>query len=152
MSAETRTRSFPERTIRQVRLDCNRAMVRAKFCPDLSEVAQLRCVDDRAETERSFGRQLWFFEGLGVDVNADGREQKHRVFGVVEYSLQFGLHELIEDRVFESDVQREQYRHFYDRGSHRGKWRHPANFWLVLGVVVVAAASCACWYVRSLVM
>ncbi len=149
MSAETRTKGFPERTIRQVRLDCNRAMVRAKFCPDMSEVAQLRCIDNRPETEQAFGSQLWYFEGLGVDSSADGEERRHRVFGVVEYSLQFGLHELIEDRVFDSDVQREQYRHFYERGAHRGKWHHPANFWLVVGLAIVAAVFSAVVILRN---
>ena len=93
MSAETRTRRFSERTIRQVRLDCNRAMIRARFCPDRSDVIQLRCIDDRPESDQCFGNQLWYFEGLGVDEN----DHRHSVFGVVEYSLQYGLHELVED-------------------------------------------------------
>jgi hypothetical protein len=134
MSAEIRTQRFPERTIRQVRLDCNRAMARAKFCADLSEIAQLRCVDDRPETEQSFGSQLWYFEGLGVDA----RDRRHRVFGAVEYSLQFGLHELVEDRVFDSDLHREQFRQAYTRGSQGNLWRHPANRWLAVGVLAVA--------------
>ena len=148
MSAETRTQRFSERTIRQVRLDCSRAMVRAKFCPDRSEIAQMRCIDDRPETEQSFGSQLWYFEGLGVD--AEG--QRHRVFGVVEYSLQFGLHELIEDRVFDSDTQREQYRHFYQRGATRLGWQHPANRWLLLGVAVVASIWLAYLALRAIVV
>jgi hypothetical protein len=135
MSAEIRTQRFPERTIRQVRLDCNRAMARAKFCADQSEIAQLRCVDDRPETEQGFGRQLWYFEGLGVDA----RDRRHRLFGVVEYSLQFGLHELIEDRVFDSDQQREQYRQVYKRGSQQSRWHHPANRWLLAGLLSVGA-------------
>ncbi len=145
MSAETRTQRFPERTIRQVKLDCNRAMGRAKFCPDLNEVTQLRCVDHRPETEQSFGSQLWYFDGLGVDA----QEQRQRVFGVVEYSLQFGLHELIEDRVFDSDYHREQYRHFYERGVQHGRWRHPANRWLLAGLVAVASVWLAYLFVLS---
>ena len=145
MSAETRTQSFPERTIRQVKLDCSRAMGRAKFCPDPNEGIQLRCVDNRPETEQSFGSQLWYFEGRGVD----GQEQVHRVFGVVEYSLQFGLHELVEDRVFDSDYHREQYRHFYERGANRGKWGHPANRWLLAGLIVVASIWIAYLFLLS---
>ncbi len=104
------------------------------------------CIDDRPETEQSFGSQLWYFEGHGVD----GRVQRHRVFGVVEYSLQFGLHELVEDRVFNSDFQREQYRHFYERGSHAPAWRHPANGWLLAGVIAVAAVWVGFLFLRSL--
>ena len=107
MSADTRTRRFSERTIKQVRVDCSRAMARARFCADRSDVVQLRCVDDRPETEYSFGNQLWFFEGLGVDDDS----RRHSVYGVVEYSLQYGLHELVEDGVFDSEYQRERYRH-----------------------------------------
>ncbi|MEM1068971.1 MAG: hypothetical protein AAGG48_21850 [Planctomycetota bacterium] len=134
MSAETRTRRFTERTIRQVRLDCSRAMIRAHFCPDRSDVVQLRCVDDHPESEQSFGHQLWYFEGLGVDE----RDQRHSVFGVVEYSLQFGLHELVEDGVFDSEEQRRRFRHLYEREVRRPLWSHPAHRWLLCGVIVIA--------------
>ena len=133
MSAETRTRRFSERTIKQVRLDCGRAMIRARFSPDRSNVVQLRCIDDRMESETSFGSQLWYFEGHGVDE----RDQKHSVFGVVEYSLQYGLYELVEDRVFDSQHQREKFRHIYERTVHRPSWRQPAHRWLLAGLMVV---------------
>lgn len=146
MSAETRTQRFPERTIRQVKLDCSHAMIRAKFCPDLSEVAHLRCMDDRPETEQSFGSQLWYFEGHGVD----SQEQRHRVFGVAEYSLQFGLHELVEDRVFDSDCQREQYRHFYERGMQSTKWQHPVHRWMLAGLITIPMAWIGYLFLLSL--
>lgn len=139
MSAETRTRRFTERTIRQVRLDCNRALIRARFCPDRSEVMQIRCVDDHPESEQAFGHQLWYFEGTGVDE----MDRRHNVFGVVEYSLQFGLHELVEDGVFDSQEQRERFRHLYEREVRRPVWSHPAHRWLVGGVFVIAVASLA---------
>ena len=135
MGADTRTRRFSEHTIRQVRQDSNRAMVRARFCPERSEVLQLRCIDDRPESENSFGNQLWYFEGLGVD----GQDRRHSVFGVVEYSLQFGLHELVEDGVFDSEYQRERFRHLYEREVIRPSWRHPAHRWLALGCIAVAS-------------
>ena len=69
--------------------------MRARFCPDRSDVVQLRCVDDQQETEHTFGNQLWYFEGVGVDEE----DCRRSVFGVVEYSVQFGLHELVEDGV-----------------------------------------------------
>ncbi len=146
MSAETRTRRFSERTIRQVRLDCNRAMVRARFCPDRSDVVQLRCIDDRPETEDTFGNQLWYFEGLGVD--EQGR--RHSIYGVVEYSLQFGLHDLVEDGVFDSEHQRERFRHLYEREVHPPTWRHPAHRWLAAGLVAVTAIWIAYLLTRSL--
>lgn len=146
MSAETRTRRFSERTIRQVRLDSNRAMVRAQFCPDRSDVVQLRCIDDRPESEHSFGNQLWYFEGLGVDEH----DRRHSVFGVVEYSLQYGLHELCQDGVFDSEHQRERFRHLYEREIHRPSWRHPAHRLLLAGVVAVGLIWLAYLLVRTL--
>ena len=145
MSADTRTRRFSERTIRQVRLDCNRAMNRARFCPDRSDVVQLRCIDDRPEAELNFGNQLWYFEGLGVDEH----DQRHGVFGVVEYSLQYGLHELVEDGVFDSEHQRERFRHLYEREVHRPSWRQPAHKWLAAGLLTVTSIFLAYLFVRT---
>lgn len=147
MSAETRTRRFSERTIKQVRLDSNRAMLRARFCPDRSDVVQLRCVDDHPENDHSFGNQLWYFEGLGVDES----DQRHSVYGVVEYSLQYGLHELVEDGVFDSEHERERFRHLYEREMQRPSWRQPAHRWLAAGLIVVAAIWLAYVLVRNLV-
>ena len=136
MGADTRTRRFSEHTIRQVRHDCKRAMIRARFCRDRSEIVQLRCIDDRLESDQTFGNQLWYFEGLGVDEH----DHRHNVFGVVEYSIQFGLHELVEDGVFDSEYQRERFRHLYEREVLRPTWRHPAHKWLAAGCVAVAVA------------
>jgi len=145
MGAETRTRQFSERTIRQVRQDCGRAMIRARFCPERSEIVQLRCIDDRPESEQAFGNQLWYFEGAGVDE----RNQRHGVFGVVEYSIQFGLHELVEDGVFDSEYQRERFRHLYEREALRPSWRQPAHRWLLAGCLAIASIWIAFLLLRT---
>ncbi|TWU34164.1 hypothetical protein Q31b_56350 [Novipirellula aureliae] len=134
MGAETRTKQFSERTIRQVRLDCERAMTRARFCPEQSEVLQMRCVDERVETESTFGNQLWYFEGIAVD----GEQRSHSIFGVVEYSIQFGLYELVDDGVFDSEHQRERFRHLYEKEFHPPSWRQPAHRILAFGLLFVA--------------
>ena len=108
---------------------------------------QLRCVDDQPESEQTFGNQLWYFEGIGVD----GEDRRHNVFGVVEYSVQFGLHELVEDGVFDSDYERERFRHQYNREVHRPSWRHPAHRWLLFGVLAIASACLAFVIVRTLI-
>ncbi|MAP09478.1 MAG: hypothetical protein CMM00_11980, partial [Rhodopirellula sp.] len=111
MRAETQQRQYSERTLQQVRLDGVRALSKAKFCPKNSEIVRLSCVDDRAETDDQFGNQLWYFEAKGVD------EGHHRqdVFGVIEYQIQFGLQELVEDGVFDTPQEREGFRSLYDR-------------------------------------
>lgn len=146
MSADTRTRRFCERTIRQVRLDCSRALLRARFCPDRSDVIQVRCIDDQLESDESFGSQLWYFEGTGVDEH----DYRHQVFGVVEYSMQFGLQELVEDGVFDSGHQRERFRNLYEREMHKPTWRHPAHRWLLAGLIMVTLIWLTYLLVRTL--
>ncbi|WP_231612053.1 hypothetical protein [Novipirellula galeiformis] len=90
-------------------------------------------MDESCESEQAFGNQLWYFESIGID---DDR-LRHNVFGVVEYSVQFGLHELVDDGVFESEPQRERFRHLYEREVHPPSWRQPAHRWLAIGLVAV---------------
>lgn len=106
----------------------------------------MRCVDDRDETDGSFGHQLWYFEGVGVD------EGRHRqaIFGVVEYQIQFGLQELIEDGVFDSPHERERFRSLYNREVNSPSWRHPAHQLLIAAVIVLAVATCMFFLLQNL--
>ncbi|MCA9137802.1 MAG: hypothetical protein KDB00_13615 [Planctomycetales bacterium] len=109
-------------------------MIRARFCPERSEILQLRCIDNREETETEFGNQLWYFEGVGVDE----LDRRHGVFGVVEYSTQYGLNKLVEDGVFTTENQREKFRSLYEREVQRPDWRHPAHRYLAGGVIAIS--------------
>lgn len=146
MGAEARTQQFSERTLRQVRLDCTRAMIRARFCPERTELLQLRCIDDRAETESTFGNQLWYFEGIGVD----DYNRRRTIFGAIEYSMQFGLHELVEDGVFDDDEQRDRFRSVYEREIRRPSGQQAAHRWLAVALVTVASIWLAYLVVWSL--
>jgi hypothetical protein len=146
LNTDTQTQQFSEATIRQVRLDCNRAMIRARFCPRRSEILQLRCIDNRSETETDYGNQLWYFEGVGVDE----LDNRHAVFGVVEYSIQFGLNELVEDGVFMSEHQRERFRSLYEREVLKADWRHPAHRLLAAGLIAVSAIWLSYLLVRAI--
>jgi hypothetical protein len=137
MRAETQQRQYSERTLQQVRLDSVRALAKARFCPDSSEIVRLQCVDDRAESENQFGNQLWYFEGIGVD---DGHHRQD-VYGVVEYQIQFGLQELVEDGVFDTPQEREGFRTLYDRVVSGPSWRHPANRLLLAAVIAMTALT-----------
>lgn len=134
MSAQTRTRRFSQRTIRQVRSDATRALIRHRFCPDRSEVLQLRCVEQRDETPSTFGSQLWFFEGVAVD-EVDRRSP---VYGSIEYSIQYGLHDLVEDGVFDAESQRSRLSQQYFGIEPSPSLRHPAHRLLVIGVIAMA--------------
>ncbi len=146
MGAKTRTQRFTERTLRQVRLDCHRAMARARFCPERSEVIQLQCIDDRPETDDAFGNQLWYFEGGGVNQ----QEQRRPVFGVVEYSIQFGLHEVVEDGAFESEGQRDRFRQLYEREFRQPSWPAPVRRWLIASLLGIAAVTFVVQLIRTL--
>jgi hypothetical protein len=132
MSAETRAVRFPERIMRQIRLDSHRAIVRAHFCPDRSEVLNLRCVDNRRENDAVFGSQLWYFDGVGVDES----DRRLPIYGAVEYSIQFGLHELVEDGVFDTNAERDRFNSVYHREHFGSAWSAPAYRWLAIMLVL----------------
>jgi len=146
MRAQAPQRQFSERVLRQVRLDSGRALVRSNFCLETSEIINLRCVDDRCETDRQFGNQLWYFEGIGVDEN--GRRQN--IHGVVEYSVQFGIQELVEDGIFDNANERERFRSVYNREVNVFSWRQPAHRLLLAGVIAVTALMLFYLLVRNL--
>lgn len=135
MQPNTSDKQFSEQTVRQVAADARRALVRGRYSPESSQIERLRCVDDQPETEREFGHQLWFFDGFGVDE----LNRRVRIFGAIEYSLQFGLHELVEDGVFSDDGQRNRFRHVYRGHAPQPTWRHAAHGWLAAGMAVVTA-------------
>lgn len=63
------------------------ALVRREFCPEQSRVESVRCVYLEQETEQQFGRQIWFFEAMGID--PVGRP--HHLFGALEFFVEYGL-------------------------------------------------------------
>lgn len=137
MRAQAPQHQFSDRVLRQVRLDSARALERGLFSLESSEIINLRCVDDRCETERQFGNQLWYFEGIGVDNQLDRRN----IHGVVEYSIQFGVQEIVEDGVFDTAGERERFRSLYNREVNAPSWRQPANRVLLAMVMAMTAVA-----------
>jgi len=146
MSAEIERQQITERVIRQVRKDSARALMRARYCTQRSEIVHLRLVDDRLETDYTFGSQLWYFEGLGVDEH----DSRQLIFGVMEYSIQFGLQELIDDGVFDSESERERFRSLYHQEMLRPSWSQAPHRWLAVGVIASAAMTLAVFLVKSI--
>lgn len=139
MSAETQAIRIPEKIMRQIRSDSQAALVRARICPSSNETVQLSCIDYRRETETQFGSQLWYFDAQTLD------EQNRRapVFGVLEYSIEYGLHILTDDGVFDSLAQRERFHSVYRRGHLSPSLWHPGHRWSALGVFLVAVPALA---------
>ncbi|QDV70140.1 hypothetical protein Poly24_38590 [Rosistilla carotiformis] len=143
MPSHASKQQYSEQTLRQVAADCRRSLQRGQFDVEQSRVERLRCVDDQLETEEQFGRQLWYFEGRALSSD----DRRVRVYGVIEYSVQFGLQELIEDGVFDAPDQRDRFREIYHHVPSRFSWRHPSIRMLIAGSIGVGTAYLA--YVAS---
>ena len=83
----------------------HRCLTRREFCPEQSRVENLRCVHLVDETDCLFGKQLWCFEAIGID--PVGR--RHILYGVLEFSIQFGLLEASQTAMFEDSGHREKF-------------------------------------------
>ena len=136
MTSHTSNQQFSEQTLRQVAADCRRALHRGHFSAEQSRVERLRCIDDEPETSDDFGRQLWYFEGRAITID----DRRLRVYGVIEYSIQFGLHELVEDGVFESPHERDRFLEIYHHVPNRRVWNHPSMRLLGAGMCIVAVS------------
>jgi len=137
MQPNTSQPHFSARTMGQVTNDARRAVLSANYIGQLSRISQPRCVDDQVETDQTFGRQLWYFEGEG----ATEEQRRVRLFGVLEYSIEFGLTELVEGGVFEQADQRERFRDIYFHHELPPTWSHPGHRWLLAGMALLAAVT-----------
>lgn len=135
MQPNTSDTQFSEETLRQIAADAQRALLRARYCLERSRISRFHCVDHQPETDSRYGRQLWYFEGSAVDE----LDRRCRIFGAVEYSIQYGLHELVEDGVFEASEQRDRFRHAYVGQRPAISWRNPANR-LLIGILLAMTA------------
>lgn len=145
MQPNTSDKQFSEDVLRQVLVDARRALIRGHF-KDRSSIELVRCIDYQPETDRLYGSQLWFFDASAIDEN----NKQQKVFGVIEYSLQYGMYELIEDGVFESIEQRSRFRSGYRGILPQPRWRDPAHRWLLAAVLAISAATLAYYALRVL--
>ncbi len=139
MQPNTSDKQFSEQTLRQVAADSHRALIRGRYCLERSRIDRFRCVDDQPESHSSYGRQLWYFDGQGVNE----LDRRNAIYGAVEYSIQYGLHELVEDGVFEAPEQRDRFRHVYGGQRLRPSWREPAQRFLIAALVAATVATIA---------
>lgn len=133
MHTESGILNLTNRVIQQVELDSLLALDKAKYSIEMSATYDLRCVDSRSETGSAYGRQLWFFEAVGTDSNLS----ESRLYGVLQYSMEYGLLELVEGHVFDCQRERVHFQRFYETGKRTDHWLHPANRWLLTGLATV---------------
>lgn len=96
---------FPRKTWQTVTEHALRELTFRESFDQSSRIENLRPYYFEDETENAFGRQIWCFEAMGLQAGT-GRKLE---FGVLEFSIEYGLIELSQCRWFQNDHQLEQW-------------------------------------------
>ncbi|MCC6511162.1 MAG: hypothetical protein IT423_18825 [Pirellulaceae bacterium] len=83
----------------------------------------------------SFGRQVWFFEAIGID--PVGRQ--HRLYGALEFSVQFGLLEPCRAALMDDPAHRQRFLHGLIEPISPDPWSAPSTrIWVRITCASVA--------------
>ena len=116
----------------------HRCLARREFCPEQSRVENLRCVHLVDESDCLFGKQLWCFEAIGID--PAGRRQI--LYGVLEFSIQFGLLEASQTAMFEDSGHREKFLNNETKPISKLVYQYPSTrFWIYAAWSSIAVLS-----------
>lgn len=130
---------FPKEVWHVVNDQARRSLVRKEFCPEESRVESIRCVHLEEECENEFGRQVWFFEACALD--PVGRQ--HRLYGALDFSVQFGLLEPTRAMLMEEPHHRQRFLQSIIRPAQTQVWVNPSTkIWvrLTLASVIILSA------------
>lgn len=139
MKPEASFYQFSKEVWQTVNRQAMHALMRKEFCPDESQVESIRCVFLDEECEGEYGRQIWFFEAAGVD--PVGR--KHRLYGALDFSVQYGLLEPIRAMLMDDPHHRQRFLHSVNQPSQAQVWANPSTkVWvrLTLASVIILSA------------
>jgi len=129
---------FPRQTWQLVSDQARRCLMKKEFCDEQSKIENLRCVHFEEETDAAFGTQLWHFEALGID--PVGR--RHMLYGILDFSVQYGLLEPSQTALFEDSELRQKFLDRDPKAKPNSSWEKTSTrFWVqtaCLGVVVTA--------------
>jgi hypothetical protein len=108
------------------------------FCSERSLTENLRPVYAVDEDEFQYGRQIWHFEVLGI--TPSGRRQT--IYGMIEFSIQYGFLEMRQSVFFEQAIDREHYFAQLTRPRQEDPMeRLSTRFWVWAAWVSVALLS-----------
>jgi hypothetical protein len=142
MPPETDPIQFPRQIWQTVSELARRCLADNAFCPEQSRIENLRCVHFESEKEAVYGRQLWYFEAIGVDVKG----RRHMLYGALSFSVQYGLLELIRTEVCEEANQRQALFATNQPSPQISAWDQAVTrFWVrtaCLGVLVTGLVWC----------
>lgn len=114
------------------------ALARKEFCLEESKIESLRCVYLDEESEADYGRQVWFFEAFGVDFAG----RKHRLYGALDFSVQFGLMEASRAMLSDEPRHRQRMLQTIVNPIRRKVWANPSTkIWVRLTLASVIILS-----------
>ncbi len=105
MTPEAHNIQFSRQIWQTVSEHAHGCLLRRDFCREQSRVENLRCVDFIEESSIQYGKQVWFFEAIGVDPSG----RRRVLHGVLEFSIQYGLLEASQSVMFEDEEVRDRF-------------------------------------------
>lgn len=130
---------FSKEVWQTVNEQAKHTLLRKDFCLEGSRIESIRCVHLEEECEQSYGRQIWFFEASGLD--PVGR--KHRLYGALDFSVQYGLLEPVRAMLMDESQHRQRFLQSIMRPPAVNVWINPSTkIWvrLTLASVIILSA------------
>ncbi len=138
MSPDASHFQFSKEVWQAVNFQARHTLSRKEFCPEQSRVDSVRCVHLDEESEFHYGRQVWFFEASALD--PVGR--KHRVYGALEFSVQYGLLEPARAALMDDPQHRQRFLQTIVRPTQSDVWASPSTkLWVRLTLASVIILS-----------
>ncbi len=138
MPSEASHLQFSHQIWQTVGEQARKCLLRREFCPEQSRIENLRCVHFEEELEDVYGRQLWYFEAIGVD--SVGR--RHMLYGALEFSVQYGLLESSQAALFEDPDHRQRFLYAATHPFRQRVWASPSTrFWIRMTAAGTLAIS-----------
>lgn len=135
MTPEADNIQFSRQIWQAVSEHAHRCLMRREFCPEQSRIENLRPVHFEEECDSHYGKQLWCFEAIGID--PVGR--RHIMYGVLEFSIQYGLLEASQAALFEDADHREKLLNQESRTTPPIPYRYASTkFWICAAWASVA--------------
>lgn len=138
MTPETGFYQFSKEVWQTVNSQAKFTPLRREYCPEQSRIESIRCVFLDEECENEFGRQIWFFEAFGVD--PVGR--KHRLYGALDFTVQYGLLEPSRALLMEEPHYRQRLLESIANPPQKYIWQNPSTkVWVRLTLASVMILS-----------
>lgn len=115
-----------------------RTVTDGDFCPEQSRIENLRPMVSVDEDEFQYGRQIWCFEAMGIDAHS----RRQIIYGLMEFSIQYGLLEPSQSLLFEDAAERDRCMENLTYPVHFTEEKHVATkFWVWAAWVSVAVLT-----------